>query len=237
MTARMIVIGSLCLVMGCGVGTGPELSELRDELVATKPPVWTFFNIESCSDLCNDSACACVTSPPACPTSPAGLSCSPVGAHCLVKGSPVHHLTEYECETPPQYYRIPNGNSGLCLSTASSANGTAVVQSTCNGSTAQDWQVETPASSTTRIRQRSSGKCLDIAGNLAVLDPCDSRASERFQPTSSTSSTMQVRTNASSLTACLDVPSGSMSPGVQIQQLACTNPAAPKQLWLFQPAP
>jgi hypothetical protein len=240
MTARAIVIGSLCFVMGCsaGVGAGPGLAELQDELVATKPAVWTFFNIESCSDLCNDSACACITRPPACPTtSPAGQSCSTVGAHCLVKGSPVHHLSEYTCEQPPQYYRMSNANSGLCLNAASSTSGTAVVQSTCNSTSAQEWQVETPASSTTRIRHRSSGKCLDIAANLAVLNPCDSRTSERFQPGSSTSSVMVVRTDVSALTACLEIPSGSMALGVQAQQSACTNPAVPYQLWVFQPSP
>jgi len=244
MTARTIVIGSLCLAWAC---SEPEMSEHQDELVGTRPAVWAWASQEFCGDLCpGDPLCTCVQlpQPPCSTTFPAGQSCSTPSSTCVVLGSPHNYYTEYRCDAPPMYYRIANARSGLCLHVGSSSNGAAVVQAVCNGSAAQDWQVETPASASSRIRNRSTNKCLDIVNDLAVQNPCDARASEKFQPESSTRNVMLVRSNASSFSACLDIPFGSMSPSVQAKHFQCKNPTvawfaglddASNQLWVFLP--
>jgi hypothetical protein len=241
---------SLVFVMATGC-TGPKSGELQEELSSTKPAVWTFATTEYCGDVCPplpggqpDTMCTCLAPQTACPSNPAGQACSPVAATCWVK-SPIHHVTEYSCDPPPMYYRIANAKSGLCLGVANANNGTAVAQGICSGTATQDWWVENAASATSRIINRSTGKCLDIVANLAVQNPCDARASELFQPESSTRNTMLIRTNASSLASCIDVPNALMTP-VQVQHFGCKNPAASptwfgglqdlsNQLWVFLP--
>lgn len=63
-------------------------------------------------------------------------------------------------------YEIKNRNSGKCLTTlnGSYANGTQVVQYTCNGSANQEWNITEIGSGIYNIVQVGSGKYADIEG-------------------------------------------------------------------------
>ena len=57
-------------------------------------------------------------------------------------------------------------HSGQCLDLASqsTANGTALVQASCNSNTSQQWVKEDMGSGYFRIKSRFSGLCVDVNG-------------------------------------------------------------------------
>jgi uncharacterized repeat protein (TIGR03803 family) len=75
-----------------------------------------------------------------------------------------------EASTPEQYFEIVSRNSSKCLDVpnGSTAAGTPVRQSTCNGGTHQQWRLEPGGGGAVRIIARHSGQALDVWG--ASLD-------------------------------------------------------------------
>jgi predicted alpha-1,2-mannosidase len=121
---------------------------------------------------------------------------------------------------------IPSGIAGKCVndSGGSSANGTAIQLSTCNGSASQLWQV--PGDGTLRI----AGKCMDVTssgtanGTKIQLFDCNGTAAQQWSWTSSGLSLVNPLSGR-----CLDDPSSSTVDGTQLQLWDCNNTAA--QQW------
>jgi len=75
-------------------------------------------------------------------------------------------LQIYDCGTQwNQKWTLTNGafknpQSGKCINETGTGNGSSVTLQTCNGSTAQQWQVR----SNGNIVNTASGRCLDVIG-------------------------------------------------------------------------
>jgi hypothetical protein len=69
--------------------------------------------------------------------------------------------------------KLVNSQSGKCLQpvNASGLAAAAIVQMTCNGSTAQQWTVTTVSSVSHHYQNRSSGLCLDARGDGSAGTP------------------------------------------------------------------
>ncbi|HEY0476129.1 MAG TPA: GH92 family glycosyl hydrolase [Kofleriaceae bacterium] len=121
---------------------------------------------------------------------------------------------------------IPSGIAGKCVhdSGGSSANGTPIQLSTCNGSAAQLWQV--PGDGTLR----TAGKCMDVTGSGTAngtpiqLFDCNGTGAQQW----SWNSASKALTNPQS-GRCLDDPSSSTTDGTQLQLFDCNASAA--QQW------
>jgi LmbE family N-acetylglucosaminyl deacetylase len=115
------------------------------------------------------------------------------------------------------------GLGGKCLNVASSANGTPVQLSQCNGTAAQEWQVMADG----RILGLG-GKCLDVRGGstangtaIQVWD-CAGVVNQQWKVMSNG----QLRGHGGK---CLDVRGGSTADGTPIQLWDCVSTA--NQLW------
>ena len=78
--------------------------------------------------------------------------------------------------------------TGKCIdiSGASTSNGAALIQSSCNGRTSQQWTLRSVGSNTYRLSAASSGKCMDVSGastadGAAIIQwPCHSRTNQQW---------------------------------------------------------
>ncbi|MGW0825139.1 family 43 glycosylhydrolase [Streptomyces sp. NPDC002845] len=70
-----------------------------------------------------------------------------------------------ETAATPTAYTLVNRNSGKCLDVVggNSADGTDVVQWTCNGGANQKWRIEDLANDTSRLVSVATGKALDVS--------------------------------------------------------------------------
>ncbi|XYH93542.1 RICIN domain-containing protein [Sorangium sp. So ce1128] len=75
--------------------------------------------------------------------------------------APFHGISRDPTAT---YYTLGARHSGKCLDVngASTADGAAVQQWTCNGGSNQQWQLQSAGSGYYRVVARHSGKCLDV---------------------------------------------------------------------------
>ncbi|GAA4243127.1 ricin-type beta-trefoil lectin domain protein [Dactylosporangium darangshiense] len=116
------------------------------------------------------------------------------------------------------------GYGGKCVdvAAASSANGTQVQLYTCNGTSAQQWTVDTDGTI------RALGKCLDVAaagttnGSKVQIYDCNGTGAQQWQPSNGT----LVNSNSGK---CLDATGPSSADGTPLQIWSCT--AAANQLW------
>jgi len=121
------------------------------------------------------------------------------------------------------------GLSGKCLDVAggSSANGSAVQLYDCNGSTAQQWTVQSDGSI------RSLGKCLDVTsaatadGAKVQLYDCNGSGAQQWSYNSATGDVVNAAANK-----CLDVTGNSSVNGARAQIWTCTGAA--NQKWHLQ---
>jgi hypothetical protein len=244
---------AIAALAACAAEFDPD--EVGTEAAAVTTGLWTRQSSTGCADQCGAPTCSCVSD--RCTGNPEGQTCSPIGDECnVIAGSSYRTL---QCVAPPPpppppptgvqpgvWYRIASGQSGLCLGVASSSlgNGAAVVQQICGSGTHQEWQVEDPFFLASRIVNRNSGKCLDVANNLLVQNPCDGRSSQHLHPNSGTRLLMDIRSTTSN--DCIEVPDSNGTIGLQIQTATCVSPTcspiwvfglheAAKQLWLFLP--
>ncbi|MFJ3308931.1 family 43 glycosylhydrolase [Streptomyces sp. NPDC086549] len=81
-----------------------------------------------------------------------------------------------ETATTPTAYTLVNRNSGKCLDVAggNTADGTNVLQWTCNGGANQKWHVEDQGDDTSRLVNVATGKVLDTA-DCSTADGADIR--------------------------------------------------------------
>ncbi|WP_189145933.1 family 43 glycosylhydrolase [Streptomyces lacrimifluminis] len=81
-----------------------------------------------------------------------------------------------ETAATPTAYTLVNRNSGKCLDVegGNTADGTNILQWTCNGGTNQKWRIEDQANDTSRLVNVATGKVLDTA-ECATADGTDLR--------------------------------------------------------------
>ncbi|WP_046729236.1 ricin-type beta-trefoil lectin domain protein [Streptomyces humi] len=121
------------------------------------------------------------------------------------------------------------GLASKCLDVAggSAANGTAVQLYDCNGSTAQQWTVQSDGS------VRALGKCLDVTsastadGAKVQLYDCNGTGAQQWSYNSSTGDVVNTAANK-----CLDVTDNSSANGARAQIWSCTGAA--NQKWHMQ---
>ncbi|MFC8349165.1 ricin-type beta-trefoil lectin domain protein [Streptomyces sp. NPDC057280] len=121
------------------------------------------------------------------------------------------------------------GLAGKCLDVAggSATNGTAVQLYDCNGSTAQQWTVQSDGS------VRALGKCLDVTsasvadGAKVQLYDCNGTGAQQWSYNASTGDVVNTAANK-----CLDVTGNSSANGARAQIWSCTGAA--NQKWHLQ---
>ncbi|WP_405988692.1 RICIN domain-containing protein [Streptomyces sp. NBC_00986] len=134
---------------------------------------------------------------------------------------------------PTGYTTVVNKGSGKCVDarSAASADGTAVQQYTCNGSTAQNWQLVATDSGYYRVNSNlNAAEAWDVTGvstadsALIQLWTYSSGANQQWLPVAEADGAYHfVNRNSGK---CLDVPSASTADSVQLAQYTCNGTAA-----------
>ncbi|MFE9427373.1 RICIN domain-containing protein [Kitasatospora sp. NPDC006697] len=132
------------------------------------------------------------------------------------------------------WYTLVNANSGKCVDAAAAgtANGTVVQQYSCNGTTAQQWQLRPAADPGYYVIVNSNGAqpAVDVAGpssaNGALIHLWSNGgwSSQEWQPVQEAGGGYHFVNHYSGL--CLDVPSASTADSVQLQQYSCNGTGA-----------
>jgi hypothetical protein len=140
------------------------------------------------------------------------------------------------------FFTFVNANSGKCLdaAAASSANGTAVQQYTCNATTAQQWELLPAADAGYYeiVNNNAPQPAIDVDGPSAAtgakihLWSNGGWSSQEWQPVQESGGSYHFVSHYSGL--CLDVPSASTADAVQLQQYTCNSTTA--QSWTLTPA-
>jgi type 1 glutamine amidotransferase len=133
----------------------------------------------------------------------------------------------------PDWRSLVNKNSGKCVDAkaAATANGTAIQQYTCNGTTAQQFQQVTTAGAAVRINNRNNpGQVLDVtdvstADNAKIqLWAYGGGLNQQWLPVDEGGGYYHfVNRNSGK---CLDVPGAGTADGVQLVQYPCNGTGA-----------
>ncbi|MEV8544781.1 RICIN domain-containing protein [Streptomyces sp. NPDC051572] len=134
---------------------------------------------------------------------------------------------------PTGYTTVVNKGSGKCVDarSAASADGTAVQQYTCNGSTAQNWQLVATSDGYYRVNSNlNAAEAWDVTGvstadsALIQLWTYSGGNNQQWLPVAEADGAYHfVNRNSGK---CLDVPSASTADSVQLAQYTCNGTAA-----------
>ncbi|MEW1826825.1 RICIN domain-containing protein [Streptomyces sp. NPDC088196] len=134
---------------------------------------------------------------------------------------------------PTGYTTVVNKGSGKCVDarSAASADGTAVQQYTCNGSTAQNWQLVATDGGYYRVNSNlNAAEAWDVTGvstadsALIQLWTYSGGNNQQWLPVAEADGAYHfVNRNSGK---CLDVPSASTADSVQLAQYTCNGTAA-----------
>ncbi|MEV0740112.1 RICIN domain-containing protein [Streptomyces sp. NPDC050549] len=134
---------------------------------------------------------------------------------------------------PTGYTTVVNKGSGKCVDarSAASADGTAVQQYTCNGSTAQNWQLVATDSGYYRVNSNLNGAEAWDVTNVSTADSAPIQLwtysggnNQQWLPVAESDGSYHfVNRNSGK---CLDVPSASTADSVQLAQYTCNGTAA-----------
>ncbi|WP_407675337.1 RICIN domain-containing protein [Peterkaempfera griseoplana] len=134
---------------------------------------------------------------------------------------------------PTGWTTVVAGNSGKCVdaAAASTADGTAVQQYTCNGTGAQLWQFQDAGNGYYRVNSQGDATRVWDVTDVSTADSAKiqlwaygSGANQQWQPVAEAGGTYHfVNRNSGK---CLDVPSASTADSVQLQQYTCNGTAA-----------
>jgi hypothetical protein len=135
--------------------------------------------------------------------------------------------------TDGTWYTVVNATSGKCVDAqaAATANGTAVQQFTCNGSTAQQWQFQATSGGYYRANNfNNAAQTWDVTG-VSTADSATIQLwaygggnNQQWQPVQDAGGTYHfVNRNSGK---CLDTPAASTADGVQLQQFTCNATGA-----------
>jgi hypothetical protein len=136
----------------------------------------------------------------------------------------------------------PAGHSDLCLQPVTPAFRALIEQTTCNGSTAQEWEtLSTPSGGTHYRLLNTSGWCMSVDaiknGTPVLQDECEvaggttvSNAEWNASGSLPNSVTLQSRFGFVNRTVCLDEP-GALGGTQNIQVFTCNGTLA--QIWVI----
>jgi pectate lyase len=136
----------------------------------------------------------------------------------------------------PGAYTLVNAGSELCLSAPGTADGAQLVQSGCDASAAQTWNL-TAAGTAFQLKAANSGRCAGVegagtsAGKAVRQETCSGATSQAWQLTASGSAYRVVNVNSAK---CLNTKDNSTASGAPLQQNSCDS-VATKQ-WRVVPA-
>jgi hypothetical protein len=124
---------------------------------------------------------------------------------------------------------IKNEYNGLCLDDYNSATapGSPVVQWTCNGSAAQQWNIVPAADGYVTIVNVHSGLCLDdtdgktAPGSTIQQYTCNGQAVQQWRLVNADGGQLNIVNRNSNL--CLDDFNGGKNPGAEVRQWTCTG--------------
>ncbi|MEY9964374.1 putative low-complexity protein [Streptacidiphilus sp. MAP12-16] len=130
-------------------------------------------------------------------------------------------------------YTVTNANSGKCVDAkaAATANGTAVQQYACNGTTAQQWTFTATSGGYFQVGSAGSAAQVWDVTNVSTADSAliqlwtyGGGNNQQWLPVAESSGGYHfVNRNSGK---CLDTPSASTADGVQLQQYTCNGTAA-----------
>jgi hypothetical protein len=146
------------------------------------------------------------------------------------------------------WYEVVNENSGLCATAAGAgtADGTAVVQADCTGSTEQLWQfvpVESGYYEVLNENAQSEDESWNITGGVGATASGDLLQTWAYGGTGSTNelfaadelSSGYYNFVAGNSGLCIDTPGASTESGIQLQQYTCNGTGA-QEFSLVQPS-
>jgi beta-glucanase (GH16 family) len=162
----------------------------------------------------------------------------------------VDYVRVYQASTggisPTAWYTVQNQNSAMCADQAdgSTANGTRVLQRTCQGSLNQQWQFRPTDNGYYNVVPRTAASLTwDVTGGEAATGNGvkvqlwsfggSGGRNQQWRPESLGGGRWRFRARHSG--RCLDVPGASTSAGVQLQQWDCNGTGA--QSFLLAPQP
>ncbi|MFD3457593.1 RICIN domain-containing protein [Streptomyces sp. NPDC058691] len=138
-----------------------------------------------------------------------------------------------QAAVPTGWVTVAAKHSGKCVdaAAAATANGTAVQQYACNGTTAQQWQFQATSDGYVRVNNRNDAtKSWDVTdvstadGAPVQLWSYSSGANQQWLPVEEAGGTYHfVNRNSGK---CLDVPSASTADAARIQQYTCNGTSA-----------
>ncbi|WP_329189172.1 RICIN domain-containing protein [Actinacidiphila glaucinigra] len=134
---------------------------------------------------------------------------------------------------PTGWVTVAAKHSGKCVDAAAAgtADGTAVQQYACNGTTAQQWQFQPTSDGYVRVNNRNdASKAWDVT-DVSVADAApvqlwsySNGANQQWLPVEEAGGTYHfVNRNSGK---CLDVPAASAADGARIQQYTCNGTSA-----------
>jgi predicted heme/steroid binding protein len=135
--------------------------------------------------------------------------------------------------TEGTWYTVVNSTSGKCVDAraAGTANGTAVQQFTCNGSTAQEWQFQATTGGYYRANNFNNAAQVWDVTNVSTADSAPLQLwlygggnNQQWQPVQDANGTYHfVNRNSAK---CLDTPAASTADSVQLAQFTCNGTGA-----------
>ncbi len=138
----------------------------------------------------------------------------------------------------PGAYRLVNSNSGLCLTVpgGSTSTGVQLVQSGCDGSSAQVWTLSSQGGGF-RLVAGNSGLCAGVkdastsAGKAVQQQSCTGASSQTWEIVAARTDSHVVNANSDK---CLNIKDSSSSSGAPVQQNSCDSVTS--KSWTLQPA-
>jgi hypothetical protein len=130
--------------------------------------------------------------------------------------------------SPTAWYTVVNRGSGKCVdaAAAATANGTAVQQYACNGTQAQQWQLQPTTGGYYRVGARNAASQVWDVANVSTADGAlvhlwayGGGNNQQWMPAAESGGAWRFVNRHSG--KCLDVTGGSSADAVRLQQLTC----------------
>ncbi|MFG3009243.1 RICIN domain-containing protein [Streptomyces cinerochromogenes] len=154
-------------------------------------------------------------------------------AAALLTAAPAPAATGGAAALPTGFVTVVNAASGRCLDAraAATANGTAVQQYACNGTTAQQWSLTDAGDGYVRIGNRNDGNQVADVADVSTADGAPVHlwtygggANQQWLPVDDGGGAFHfVNRNSGK---CLDDPGASLADSVQFVQYTCNGTAA-----------
>ncbi len=141
-----------------------------------------------------------------------------------------HAAAEPAAISPGTWYNVVNVNSGKCVDAraAGTANGTVVQQYTCNGTTAQSWELMATSGGYYQVGNDNAPSEVWDVTNVSTADSAPIQLwtygggnNQQWQPVANADGSYHfVNRNSGK---CLDTPGASTADSVQLEQYACNG--------------